>query len=205
MKLTKENIDFIDNYLKNSGVTYIDIRYEMTDHVATTLEAQQGNFNDCFKQYMYKNKTNLLTANKRFANAALNRAFYTLAFAMLRPVSLIVFVVSLALTFLALQYTSAQQVNDGLGLVFSCAAIMGLLYIKFSPVKAKSNYSVIDKIRVIVLWVVVILFGFIKLHKLLTTPNELLLFYGVLLAFTVISMRTFYTLTKKYNMRYEMG
>jgi hypothetical protein len=38
MKLTKENIVFIDKYLQNSGVFYYDVRVEMLDHVATAVE-----------------------------------------------------------------------------------------------------------------------------------------------------------------------
>ena len=38
MKLTAENIKFIDNYLKNSEVIYYDIRMEMLDHVAVNRQ-----------------------------------------------------------------------------------------------------------------------------------------------------------------------
>ena len=33
MKLTKDDIVFIDTYLKNNDVIYDDIRYEMIDHL----------------------------------------------------------------------------------------------------------------------------------------------------------------------------
>ena len=38
MELSKEQISFIDQYLKNKGVKYWDIRLEMVDHVASKLE-----------------------------------------------------------------------------------------------------------------------------------------------------------------------
>ena len=54
MKLTTENIQFIDNYLKNSEVIYYDIRVEMIDHVATAveqkMEAENLDFYDAFKR-----------------------------------------------------------------------------------------------------------------------------------------------------------
>ncbi len=60
MKLTTENIKFIDNYLKNSEVIYYDIRMEMLDHVATAveekMEAENLDFYDAFKSYMVVNK-----------------------------------------------------------------------------------------------------------------------------------------------------
>lgn len=53
MRLSKENIQFIDNYLKNSGVSYFDIRMEMLDHVATAVEQKMTvenlDFYDAFK------------------------------------------------------------------------------------------------------------------------------------------------------------
>ena len=60
MSLSSENIQFIDNYLKNSEVIYYDIRMEMLDHVATALEhkmqAENLDFYDAFKSYMLSNR-----------------------------------------------------------------------------------------------------------------------------------------------------
>ena len=64
MKLTKEYIQFIDNYLKNSEVIYYDIRMEMHDHVASAveqkMEAENLDFYDAFKSYMVVNKKEVL-------------------------------------------------------------------------------------------------------------------------------------------------
>ena len=64
-KLTTENIQFIDTYLKNSGVEFLDIRVEITDHVASAIEEdlqqkKNSNFYGVFKLYMIKNKKSLL-------------------------------------------------------------------------------------------------------------------------------------------------
>lgn len=68
MKLTTENIKFIDNYLKNSEVIYYDIRMEMLDHVATAveqkMEVENIDFYDAFKSYMVLNKKEILKGNK---------------------------------------------------------------------------------------------------------------------------------------------
>lgn len=69
MALTKENITFIDTYLENSDVNYIDIRLEMIDHVASEIEQQMENgdereFYFIFKDYMVKNKHKLLNNNR---------------------------------------------------------------------------------------------------------------------------------------------
>ncbi len=44
MKLTKQNIQFIDNYLKSKGISYWDIRLEMIDHIACKMESKKGSF-----------------------------------------------------------------------------------------------------------------------------------------------------------------
>jgi hypothetical protein len=63
--LTPEEIKFIDTYLKNSGVEFLDVRVEMIDHVASAIEEKlekdkAGNFYETFKSYMIKNKKSLL-------------------------------------------------------------------------------------------------------------------------------------------------
>jgi hypothetical protein len=70
-KLTQEQIQFIDIYLKKSDVIYDDIRLEMVDHVATAIETEltqdeDKEFYDVFKGFMVKHKKELLDSNKKF-------------------------------------------------------------------------------------------------------------------------------------------
>lgn len=78
-KLTTDEIQFIDTYLANSGVEYLDIRYEMTDHVATAIEDMDGDFMEDFKSYMIKSKQQLLSDNKKFKRLAAVHAAKELA------------------------------------------------------------------------------------------------------------------------------
>ena len=69
-KLSRKNIEFIDRYLKKSGVEFLDIRIEMTDHVASAIENDlsenvNADFYSAFKKYMVRNKKNLLKNAKR--------------------------------------------------------------------------------------------------------------------------------------------
>ncbi|MBW2960182.1 hypothetical protein [Mesonia aestuariivivens] len=64
-QLTQEEIQFIDNYLKNSGVEYIDTRSEVVDHVASEIENRfiennTSDFYEEFKMYMIQHKKALL-------------------------------------------------------------------------------------------------------------------------------------------------
>jgi len=78
-KLTKEDIQFIDNYLIKSGVIYIDIRTEMLDHIATAVEARMQSENDCFydafKAYMIENKKSLLDSQSIFVKQVRKNLF----------------------------------------------------------------------------------------------------------------------------------
>lgn len=74
-KLSQEEIRFIENYLKNSGVEYLDVRTEMTDHVASEIESkiEQGDrrgFYEIFKSYMLEHKSTLLKSLKKFRKQA---------------------------------------------------------------------------------------------------------------------------------------
>jgi hypothetical protein len=56
-KLEKKDIQFIDTYLKEKGVSYWDIRLEMTDHIACVMESKTGNYDF---QSLFKDTVNNL-------------------------------------------------------------------------------------------------------------------------------------------------
>jgi hypothetical protein len=65
MGLSKEELQFIDTYLENSDIDYIDVRIELTDHIAATIENELEentnlSFYDVFKNYMIHHKKNLI-------------------------------------------------------------------------------------------------------------------------------------------------
>ena len=78
MKLSLEQIQFIDNYLENSDIIHVDIRSEMLDHVASGIEAKmnEGDARDfyfIFKDYMVEHKFRLLDNNKQFIKSSDNK------------------------------------------------------------------------------------------------------------------------------------
>jgi hypothetical protein len=77
-KLQQEDLKFIENYLINNQVKFIDIRSEMHDHIATAVEEKMNqedlDFYDAFKEYMIKNKKDLMNMNKE---TSLNFSFST--------------------------------------------------------------------------------------------------------------------------------
>ncbi|NQY06836.1 MAG: hypothetical protein HRT68_11780 [Flavobacteriaceae bacterium] len=67
-KLTEENIEFIEHYLKKTGIKYTDIKLEILDHVATGIELKMNEehktFYDAFREYMIENKKNIIDWNE---------------------------------------------------------------------------------------------------------------------------------------------
>ena len=68
MKLTPEQILFIDTFLIKNEVIYVDIRQEMLDHIALALEekmeVENQDFYDAFKGFMEQHKKEILRNNK---------------------------------------------------------------------------------------------------------------------------------------------
>ena len=68
MALTVDHIRFIDHYLIHSEVVFADLRAEMTDHIASAVEAKMQtenlDFYDAFKNYMAVHKKEILKGNK---------------------------------------------------------------------------------------------------------------------------------------------
>ncbi len=62
MKLTKEEIKFIDNYLIKSKVKYWDVRIELLDHIASSVEEKIENEGISFNEA-------LLDVHKSFGNS----------------------------------------------------------------------------------------------------------------------------------------
>jgi len=93
MKLTKENIKFIDNYLKNSQVEYFDIRMEMVDHISSAIEEKMQienlDFYETFKNYMLENKKELLIRNEKFMKWSFSNILPFLKFCI-KPITLLI-------------------------------------------------------------------------------------------------------------------
>lgn len=93
MKLTNQDLQFIDNYLTNSGVFYLDIRMEMMDHVASAVEKKMQEedliFYDAFKDYMVANKKELMKNNREGIGYSDTKTFKEGFSFLLKPWSLV--------------------------------------------------------------------------------------------------------------------
>lgn len=201
-KLTREQITFIDNYLLHSGVNYVDIRYEMIDHVATALEQSDDDFYSAFKEYMLQHKKELLQSNGQFAKAAAKRAGKIILVNLLKPVPLMVFVlVFLVFKTLAhyIPHSQLLEIYSFSYLFMMTAALLNYKY--FSPVHHK--YSVIDKLKAILLTFLYVVFVIIKPERLTDNINILIIYYAAIYAFFAGSTMAYLNLLNKYKFQYN--
>lgn len=100
MKLTPQDIQFIDTYLLKHDIIFVDVRAEMVDHIATAVEEkmQKENvyFYDAFKDYMAVNNKELYKNNKenRF------KAYLIFAKTLLKPYNIIIAIMCLVVCFM---------------------------------------------------------------------------------------------------------
>jgi len=82
MELTSSQIQFIDRYLQKSDVIFVDVRAEMTNHIASAIEAKITNenldFDVAFKTYMIQNKKSLLENNGKFFHSISRQLYISL-------------------------------------------------------------------------------------------------------------------------------
>lgn len=146
-ELTVKDIAFIDLWLESIGVEYIDIRYEMTDHIASEMENRKGDFYDNLRDYMALNKNRQMEQNKYFSGLAAKKAMGMLLKTFIRPVVFLVFVVLLLIVnvLLAKYSNSVENVllytNLTLIVVFSAYIKIYKQKFKFSGPEKLMRYA----------------------------------------------------------------
>lgn len=103
MKLTKDNIIFIDTYLKNTHIEYVDVRMELLDHIASEVEhdmiTNNRSFYDAFKAYMVQHKKQIEKDYEKLRKELQNKSFKVLGRKILTLPFVMLFLVSAFLLF----------------------------------------------------------------------------------------------------------
>ena len=170
MKLSKENIQFIDTYLENSEIHFADIRMEMVDHIASTLEAElelsnELSFYDAFKAYMVCNKARLLQDNEGFLRNTYNNLLKLIWINMLTINSLLVFlgvIISARLFINNFGFETIETTIFSVPLLFFI--VLGIVYLVVLRVFNYDRFSGVERIGL----VYVFLFQVVNALHLLT-------------------------------------
>jgi len=201
-KLTDHQIEFIDKYLENSGVKYPDIRFEMTDHVATALEVMKGDFNENFRQYMLLHKKELLESNKKFAALARKRALAMLLKTIVSPFFIFVWALLFGISYLFIK-TFGYRADEGVltNIFGTILIILGAYSITVRLLDNAKNGSVADNLLNISAVNVYLLITVFKIERLIDNQIFLLAYYTFLVSFACLSYLSFKKLKSKYKMQ----
>ena len=192
-------LQFIDKYLKESGVRYDDIRYEMTDHVATAIEEMDGDFNENFRSYMINHKKELMDSNRAFKKLAWQKAFgiinknlvsYTLA-----VTTGIIFLSS----YIASSFLGAENIAGNLNMTMIFVSSLVYIYFLYYKGFSKASHSVIDRL----LTIVYIGSIFIRLDNYIENPVIIMLYYSFMIAFFIVLIQSLWKLKQHYKLRYN--
>lgn len=199
VKLTSDQIKFIDDFLYNAGVYYIDIRYEMTDHIATAIENMDGDFAQNFFAYMAANKRELLAGNKKFKSGAMSKALSNLWYNYKKPGFLLAIAV---LTLLSVLLTKYVGYNEVFGYyMFGHIIIYAAFYVAwvyFWTVK-RNRYSVVDRL-LLVGWFVPMFFRF---SDRFTNEITAVIFMSLYSSLIIALLMTIVSVHKKYKLYYN--
>lgn len=189
MKLSKDEILFIDTYLLSNNVIYVDIRQEMVDHIASGVEdkmvSEQLDFYNAFKQYMAVNKKDILKSNKQRWSFSLSTLIQFLYF--LGKPQMLIFGVLSYIVFRNLdvnQYFSEDfTINNLFFALVLTAAIFQQVYMKY---QLKKQFYKVEKVsQLLVLIYFGQLFFFPVFEK--TPPSAIILTIFSFLFFGYVS------------------
>lgn len=203
-RLTNEQIHFINLYLESSGVKYGDIRYEMTDHVASALEGMKGEFYDNFKEYMVGHKTQLLESNKKFARIAWNKALKSLFVNMVSRPGVLIFGSLFSVFSLTTAYVGERTMSlvlEIIPLIIMIMVIVSWFSSNFS--KQGRSWSGSDKILGIANFLAYILVAVIRPDILIDTVPVLMCYYSAVITFMIMAYVSHTKLRKKYKLQYN--
>ncbi|RKE98855.1 hypothetical protein [Ichthyenterobacterium magnum] len=212
-KLSKDNIQFIENYLENSDVLYADIRMEMTDHVASAIEEQMQteshrDFYFVFKDYMVENKARLLENNKQFLKNVDKSIARQLFRQILKLTTLFVFVFSFLVVYKLINYIEKDQLRN-IVILFPMLSTIPFLVLYGLSLKIfrLPRFSGIERLSFVYLiffqvlnFVATLLGNYIKTN---TNDSLVALCLALIITVSTVVMQLTFTIIKQYRRDYK--
>ena len=191
-KLGQEELEFIDNYLKNSGVEYIDVRLEMLDHVASAIEIkmkeEQTDFYETFKAYMVVNKKELLKQTDSFAKESLKKVLQMVGKNLFHPLSLVITAAVVIITVVLFDFLKQHLMFFSMGLFF----LEFVAIVLITKTYKKQKYLHLHKLTSIIISFDYVMHNFIMM-------KEIPYYEWVLALFILINISFFLSLYQLFN------
>jgi hypothetical protein len=203
MKLSKDQILFIDKALADAGFMYHDIRYEVTDHIAAALEQQEGDFNTAFTSYVAVHGSELFKIERQFVKIAMRKTIIALCKNLLRPWAIISVAAITTLGMYAHNFYERADVADMLQQIFYAVLITTLMLPVYKYFAGKPVYTAVAKAAGTLGLVVCIGFPSLRLHRLLRNSDLLFTYHGLLITVAIALLITVVKLERTYKLRYH--
>lgn len=203
-KLTNDQILFIENYLKNSGVEYLDIRLEMTDHVASEIETRMAagdsrGFYLIFREYMISHKAGLLGSLKNFRKEADKKVSLKVVRNFVHPKTLLLTSLFTIILYRLLQTFEVDPVNVQWYFILMVLGIYFVPYTFFG----KKQYLYLNRLSLKFGFVVYAMYLIYKYVPFLQ-DHSLWYFAGLILV-NVSVYKTFLELVTHYKKNYKLS
>jgi len=203
MKLTAHQLKFIDNYLKYSGIEFMDIRYEMADHIASALEERDGDFYDEFKDYMRIHKAELLQSNRKFLRLATEKAYNRLFANAVKPWAIALVISLFLLLFLFKQYIPLENLSEDIQLAATVLFIAVIGSVFHKRLFRGNRFSVTAKLTSSFALLLYVCLVVIRVDKLLAGTILLPVYYTLMIFMMIVLMITNYQQERLYKLKYN--
>ena len=212
-KLSKEDIQFIDTYLKNSEVVFTDIRLEMVDHVASEIEFLMNSgdareFYYVFKDYMVKNKAILLKHNRQYYKNSDKKIIKSMFKNTFSVKGIVIFLtVFLSLNFLNKFLSQSLFIQIMSALPFIIFLLFAGMY-RFIGRNKKERFSSIERIAIYFMLIGQILNLYFQraiLRKtvVLEQSVQLIIITSSLIFVLIVLMQVFFKFKREYQLKYK--
>ena len=211
MNLSKDQIQFIDKYLKKSEVVFDDLRMELIDHVASGVSykmfEEKIDFYDAFQSYMVENKKSILKAG--MVNNTLNfkMAFSKFATFLLKKKVIIFSVIFLFLAINSFKFLILENLyNFQKTLIISVFIFLIIYTISFYGIFRKRIFAIENNIILLTIYYYIVNFTAIFWKENSESEFYVTLFSGLFVVLFIIFMcQTSITFYSKNKYLYEIN
>lgn len=203
-KLTEQQIEIIECCLADAGVEFLDILYEMTDHVANGLEEMESNdFAQNFRQYMAVHKKELMQDYGHFKRMATNRAWIAWAKTVTEPWTLPFAAIIVYICFYFCDATGADEIIDNLHLAFFAVYALVMFPTLINLFIYRAKYSVTSRL-IAVPGIMLYATQGIRIERKTDNLWIIFIFYAVLLTLGITMGVAGFRLNRQYKLRYQL-
>lgn len=199
MKLTTEQIQEVQKALSATRVVHYDILIEITDHVASVLEKQEGDFKENLTRYIQDNKAGLQTLNQKFKRIGAAKGMRLLFTNLFSWRMLLIFVGIISLGKFIQQFAAPYDMGIFMFLIFTMCSCVGCYPGIKSIILKKQIFSFDTGVAMLP---ALLFYPSIPMLSRISNPDLLIVYYAAVAAFMININFTTRALYHKYKHMY---